>query len=86
MRTIAPSAATPGPDAGYQAMLDQLAAAVDRIRRQVAVARHAEPGRRTSTLTDLATHLHNIGEHLQAQLRQEADNGWPPLPPTDEAP
>lgn len=86
MRTVAPSAAIPSPDAGYQAMLDQVAAAADSIRRQVASARYAEPNRRTPVLADLAAHLHTAAEQLQEQLRRHADDGWPPLPPTDEAP
>ncbi|MEV0132636.1 hypothetical protein AB0H83_29770 [Dactylosporangium sp. NPDC050688] len=86
MRTIAPPAATPSPDAGYQAMLDQAAAAVDRIRQQIITARNAEPARRAHSLTDLVTHLRTAADRLQEQLRQHADDCWPPLPPTDEAP
>ncbi|MGI5243207.1 hypothetical protein [Dactylosporangium sp. CA-139066] len=86
MRTTALSAAVPSPDTGYQAILDQIGAAADSIRRQVASARHAEPGRRIRALTDLAAHLHTAADQLQEQLRQQADDGWPPLPPTDEAP
>ena len=86
MRTVAPPAAIPGPDAGYQATLDQVGAAADSIRRQVAAARHADPGHRTPVLADLAAHLQAACEQLQEQLRRHADDGWPPLPPTDEAP
>ncbi|MET7391881.1 hypothetical protein ABZS66_00070 [Dactylosporangium sp. NPDC005572] len=85
MRTIAPPAAAPAPDTGYQALLDQLTAAVDQLRSQVALARHTDPGQRRTVLAALAGHLHAAGAQLHQQLLR-VDDGWPPLPAEDEAP
>ena len=89
MRTITPPTtlnSSPDPDAGYQAILDQVVAAADRIRQRAATARHAAPGRRVTVLTELAVSLRAAGEQLGEQLPYDADGGWPPLPPVDEAP
>ncbi|MGI5185523.1 hypothetical protein ACQEVZ_55700 [Dactylosporangium sp. CA-152071] len=86
MRTAAAPAEVPRPDAGYQAMLDQIAAAADSLRRQVASARHIEPARRSTVLADLAARLQTAAGQLREQLHRYADDDWPPLPPTDDAP
>ncbi|MFG2042234.1 hypothetical protein [Dactylosporangium sp. NPDC048998] len=64
----------------YLQTLDQVEAGLDRLHQLLHRSRRAPAGARGQRLTDLHTALRALG-----QVLNDAQGGWPPPPPEDEA-